>query len=107
MRTETTSAECPIRVDFVPAEAGCGAIMRAAPFGLAAGSRDEAFEWARTTGVLTHGHPSGYLSAAYFASLVFDLAHGRIAEVGPLDDRHECVKPIVVVHRGAFGRRSP
>jgi ADP-ribosylglycohydrolase len=53
---------------------GCGAIMRSAPFAFATTSRDEAFALARDAGVLTHGHPSGYLSAAYFASLVFDLA---------------------------------
>jgi ADP-ribosylglycohydrolase len=55
---------------------GCGAVMRAAPFGLAARTREEAFVTARDAAVLTHGHPSGYLSAAYLASLVFDLARG-------------------------------
>lgn len=52
---------------------GCGAVMRSAPFGIAARSREEAFAKARDAGVLTHGHPSGYLSAAIFASIVFDL----------------------------------
>lgn len=56
---------------------GCGAVMRAAPFGLVASSRREAFRWGRNAGVLTHGHPSGYLSAGYFAALIFDLARGR------------------------------
>lgn len=55
---------------------GCGAIMRSAPIGLAAASREAAFELGRDAGVLTHGHPSGYLSAAYFAALVFDLSRG-------------------------------
>ena len=31
---------------------------------------------ARDAAALTHGHPSGYLSAAYFASLVFDVSRG-------------------------------
>jgi ADP-ribosyl-[dinitrogen reductase] hydrolase len=53
---------------------GCGAVMRSAPIGLAAGSREQAFELARDAAVVTHGHPGGYLSAAYFASLVFDLS---------------------------------
>ena len=53
---------------------GCGAIMRSAPFGLAASSREEAFESSRDTAVVTHGHPSGYLAAAYFAALVHDVA---------------------------------
>jgi ADP-ribosylglycohydrolase/protein-tyrosine phosphatase len=53
---------------------GCGAVMRAAPFGLAMPTREKAFETARDAGALTHGHPSGYLPAAYLASLVWDLS---------------------------------
>ena len=59
---------------------GCGAIMRSAPFGLAARDAREAFLSARDCAVLTHGHPSGFLSAAYFASLVFDLGRGASLE---------------------------
>lgn len=55
---------------------GCGAIMRSAPFAFVVKTRGEAFVLARDAAVLTHGHPSGYLSAAYFASVVFDLARG-------------------------------
>jgi ADP-ribosylglycohydrolase/protein-tyrosine phosphatase len=55
---------------------GCGAVMRSAPIGLAAGSREKAFELARDAAALTHGHPSGYLSAAYFASVSHDVARG-------------------------------
>jgi ADP-ribosyl-[dinitrogen reductase] hydrolase len=55
---------------------GCGAVMRSAPFGLAGSTRQEAFRAARDAGALTHGHPSGYLSGAYLASLVFDLVRG-------------------------------
>jgi ADP-ribosylglycohydrolase len=53
---------------------GCGAVMRSAPFGLRAGTREEAFGLARDAAVLTHGHPSGYLASAYFASVIHDLA---------------------------------
>jgi ADP-ribosylglycohydrolase len=60
---------------------GCGAVMRAAPFGLVARSPEEAFATARDAAVLTHGHPSGYLSAAYLAAVVHDLARGE-----PLSD---------------------
>jgi ADP-ribosyl-[dinitrogen reductase] hydrolase len=56
---------------------GCGAVMRSAPFGLMASTREEAFGLARDAGVLTHGHPSGYLTAAYFASVVHDLVRGE------------------------------
>jgi ADP-ribosylglycohydrolase len=55
---------------------GCGAVMRSAPIGLAAGSREAAFRLGRDAAVLTHGHPSGYLSAAYFASVIHDIARG-------------------------------
>ena len=55
---------------------GCGAVMRVAPCGLAMPEREAAFEIARDSGVLTHGHPSGYLSGAYLASVIWDLARG-------------------------------
>lgn len=59
---------------------GCGAVMRSAPFGLVAESAQEAFAWARDAGVLTHCHPSGYLSAAYFAAVIFGLAREQSLE---------------------------
>jgi ADP-ribosyl-[dinitrogen reductase] hydrolase len=55
---------------------GCGAVMRSAPFGLAARDRDWAFCEARDAAVLTHGHPSGFLAAAYFAALIHDTSRG-------------------------------
>lgn len=66
---------------------GCGAVMRSAPFGLAASTREEAWMLARDAGVLTHGHPSGFLSGAYLAALVYDLARGvALEEALPLAD---------------------
>ena len=50
--------------------------MRSAPIGLAGPSREDAFQLARDAGALTHGHPSGFLSAAYFAALIWDVARG-------------------------------
>lgn len=55
---------------------GCGAVMRSAPPGLAAPDRATAYAWARDSGALTHGHPSGYHSAGALAALVWDLARG-------------------------------
>jgi len=55
---------------------GCGAVMRSAPIGLGAKSREVAFEVACAAGAQTHGHPLGYLPAGYLASLVHDLACG-------------------------------
>jgi ADP-ribosylglycohydrolase/protein-tyrosine phosphatase len=52
---------------------GCGAIVRSSPIGLVANDIERAFQLGRDSGVLTHGHPSGYLSAAYFAAVVHQL----------------------------------
>ncbi|MBS4024330.1 MAG: ADP-ribosylglycohydrolase family protein [Clostridia bacterium] len=41
---------------------GCGGVMRVAPVGLFC-RKDEAFRIASECAALTHGHPSGYLSA--------------------------------------------
>ena len=51
---------------------GCGAVMRAAPVALLG---DDAFAFAAGTGLLTHSHPSGYLSAGALAHLVHLLLH--------------------------------
>jgi ADP-ribosylglycohydrolase len=71
---------------------GCGAVMRTAPVGLFAQSpyvckiwdskmRDEqSYAIGRDVGYLTHGHPSGYLSAAFLAKLI-----GRIIDGDDLD----------------------
>jgi ADP-ribosylglycohydrolase len=56
---------------------GCGAVMRAAPFGLAARTREQAFRWGRDTGAITHGHPSGYLSAAHLAAIIWGVSRGE------------------------------
>lgn len=53
---------------------GCGGIMRVAPVGLI--SR-EAFAFGCDSAALTHGHPSGYLSAGFFALLIHGLLAGE------------------------------
>lgn len=56
----------------------CGAVMRAHPIGLAfAGKPDRAFRLGMLSGVMTHGHPDGYLPAAYLAALIAELGAGR------------------------------
>lgn len=57
--------------------AGCGAVMRSAPFGLVARSRAEAWMSGRDAAALTHGNPLGYLPAAVFAAVIFDVTRGR------------------------------
>lgn len=55
---------------------GCGGVMRVAPVGLAF-SPDEAFRLAAEFAAITHGHPSGYLTAGFLAELVSRIINGR------------------------------
>lgn len=56
---------------------GCGAAMRSAPFGLVTAlDPAAAFDMAASAATLTHGHPSGYLSAAVVAGTVRCLVDG-------------------------------
>ena len=57
---------------------GCGGIMRVAPCGiLYAGNPDKAFMLGLEAAKLTHGHPTGYLSAAVFAAIIAELMVGK------------------------------
>ncbi|MEV5507847.1 ADP-ribosylglycohydrolase family protein [Streptomyces orinoci] len=61
-----------------PHSKGCGAVMRSAPFGLLAGwDTEQVFQLAVECAVLTHGHPTGALSAGAFAAVVHHLVHGQ------------------------------
>lgn len=55
---------------------GCGGVMRAAPVGLFC-PREESFRMGAEIAALTHGHPSGYLSAGALAYLVASIIEGR------------------------------
>src|SRR5207245_6704100 len=52
---------------------GCGGIMRVAPVGLAGG---DAFRAGCEIAGITHGHPSGFLSAGFLAALVQAIIGG-------------------------------
>jgi len=54
---------------------GCGGVMRVAPVGLAAGI--DPFTVAAEAASITHGHPTGFLSAGAFATVVAELFRGR------------------------------
>ncbi|MFT5590846.1 MAG: ADP-ribosyl-[dinitrogen reductase] hydrolase [Bradyrhizobium sp.] len=57
---------------------GCGGIMRVAPAGIFhAGDPAQAFELGATAARLTHGYPTGYLSAGVFAAIVAELMVGK------------------------------
>ena len=68
---------------------GCGGVMRVAPVGLLAarivegaddGYARMAFELGCVAAAITHGHPSGYLSAGFLAALIALLARGAELE---------------------------
>ena len=58
---------------------GCGGVMRVAPVGLVM-KGESAFDIGRATAALTHGHPSGYLSAGFLALLIGELVSGASLE---------------------------
>ncbi|WP_203885984.1 ADP-ribosylglycohydrolase family protein [Planotetraspora kaengkrachanensis] len=59
-----------------PGSKGCGTVMRSAPFGLAAPDASSAFRLAAECAQITHGHPTGYVAAGAFASIVFFVSRG-------------------------------
>ncbi|MDP4178887.1 MAG: ADP-ribosylglycohydrolase family protein [Bacillota bacterium] len=53
---------------------GCGGVMRAAPAGLYFVNRNkDSFNLGCELAAITHGHPTGYLCAGAFASIISDL----------------------------------
>lgn len=66
---------------------GCGGVMRVAPIGCLRHRFDagEVFHLAVEAAAMTHGHPSGYLSAGAMAALIWHLGAGR----DPLAATHE------------------
>lgn len=60
---------------------GCGGVMRSAPLGLFAATRDEAFMRGLDSAVVTHSDAGGYLPAAILAAAIFDIVRGADVEV--------------------------
>lgn len=58
---------------------GCGGVMRVAPFGLMFEGR-KAFQLACECAAITHGHPSGYISAGIFACIISEIILGNDIE---------------------------
>ena len=52
---------------------GCGGVMRVAPVGLACSDIEKAFQLGCEAAAVTHGHPTGFLSAGHLAALVSGL----------------------------------
>ena len=63
----------------INASKGCGGVMRVAPAGFAPG---QPFRIGCELAAITHGHPTGWLSAGYLAQLVHDVADGASLDEG-------------------------
>jgi ADP-ribosylglycohydrolase len=70
---------------------GCGGVMRVAPVGLFY-SKEEAFQTAAEFAALTHGHPSGYLSAGALAFIIASIINGEDIEAAALNSLVELSK---------------
>ncbi|MCR2823524.1 ADP-ribosylglycohydrolase family protein [Lederbergia panacisoli] len=77
---------------------GCGGVMRVAPAGLFY-RKERAFNMAAEFAAITHGHPSGYLSAGALAYLIAAIIEGQdietavtntILELENHEHHHEC-----------------
>ena len=57
---------------------GCGGVMRTAPIGLTflPGEPQGAFRMGAETAALTHGHPSGYLTAGFLPEMIAHIIRG-------------------------------
>jgi len=55
---------------------GCGGVMRTAPAGLAFLS-DRAFQEGAEFAAITHGHPSGYLTAGFLSGMISYIIEGK------------------------------
>lgn len=77
---------------------GCGGVMRVAPAGLFY-RKDKAFKMGAEFAALTHGHPSGYLSAGALSYLIASIierqdletaVNNTLTELENYDDHEEC-----------------
>lgn len=67
---------------------GAGGIMRVAPVALAFGP-GRAFERGVELAAITHGHPSGYLAAGFYADVLSRVARGARLSLAIADSREE------------------
>lgn len=63
---------------------GCGGVMRVAPAGLFY-RKEGAFNMAAGFAALTHGHPSGFLSAGAHANIIASLIEGQDLETAVIE----------------------
>ncbi|WHZ01130.1 ADP-ribosylglycohydrolase family protein [Neobacillus sp. YX16] len=70
---------------------GCGGVMRTAPIGLVF-KKEEAFKLGCESAAITHGHPSGYLSAGALSYIIAAIIEGINLEIAVEQALEECKK---------------
>lgn len=80
---------------------GCGGVMRSAPLGLAYKDCEKAFQLASECAAITHGHPTGYLTAGLLAACIsrivsgenlVDAIHDSVQILKKYQNHDECLK---------------
>jgi ADP-ribosylglycohydrolase len=94
---------------------GCGGVMRTAPVGLAFPSC-RAFQEGAEYAAITHGHPSGYLTAGFLSALISYLIEGKklteaidlcIGQLLRYDGHSETLKKIELAKKLSVSQKSP
>jgi ADP-ribosyl-[dinitrogen reductase] hydrolase len=101
---------------------GCGGVMRVAPVGLLLDTHlygTAAFDLGCAAGAATHGHPSGYLPAGFFAQVIAGLAIGEsldaaletslelLAAQGDHEETSQAIHKALAVARDPHAPRTP
>jgi ADP-ribosylglycohydrolase len=96
---------------------GCGTVMRAAPVGMFyAGDPEQAFRVGCQSGAITHGNPSGYLTAGVLSAIISYLVQGipfgqaltwSVDMLKSKDKKQEVVRAVSRALDEAVSQRSP
>ena len=94
---------------------GCGGIMRTAPAGLAF-PPDRAFQEGAEYAAITHGHPSGYLTAGFLSGMISYIIQGKtlaeaidlcIGQLTQYDGHSETLEKIELAQKLSVSQKSP
>ncbi|MBA7560007.1 ADP-ribosyl-[dinitrogen reductase] glycohydrolase [subsurface metagenome] len=93
---------------------GCGGVMRTAPVGLAFPS-DRAFQEGAEYAAITHGHPSGYLTAGFLSGMISCIIEGKtlidaidlfIGQLIKYDGHSETLEKIVLAQKLSISQKT-
>jgi len=94
---------------------GCGGVMRTAPVGLAF-PPDRAFQEGAEYAAITHGHPSGYLTAGFLSGMISYIIEGKtlaeaialcIGQLTQYDGYSETLEKIELAQKLSVSQKLP